>query len=184
MYWIRKRDPEALRAIIGKQEEKRSLRTRDPSEAKLRLLRALSELETKWKNLQAGPQTLSEQEAHTLARPVYDEWIRRYRANPSEQRLWYTEIVGVAGVLELPPAIPEAHLLAAYDRASSLQRWCFDIADQVLTKAGLTVDERSRIKLAKAVSAAVQRASLTLERRLKSVRHKRPCMNGVAFFGS
>jgi hypothetical protein len=166
VYWIRKRVPEALRAIIGKQEEKRSLGTRDPSEAKLRLLQALSELETKWKNLQAGPQALSEQEAHTLARPVHDEWIRRYRANPSEQRFWNTEI-GVAGVWELPPAIPEAHLLAAYERASSLQRWCFDIADQVLTKAGLTVDERSRIKLAKAVSAAVQRASLTLERYVK-----------------
>jgi hypothetical protein len=107
VYWIRKRVPEALRVIIGKQEEKRSLGTRDPSEAKLRLLQALSELETKWKNLQAGPQTLSEQEAHTLVRPVHDEWIRRYRANPSEQRFWNTEI-GVAGVWELPPAIPEA----------------------------------------------------------------------------
>jgi hypothetical protein len=67
----------------------------------------------------------------------------------------------------LPPAIPEAHLLAQYELASFRQEQCFASADQPLDRAGLTVDEPSRLKLAKAVSAALQRARLTLERYAK-----------------
>ena len=33
-YWLRKGVPEDLRALVGKREEKRSLLTRDPVEAK------------------------------------------------------------------------------------------------------------------------------------------------------
>jgi hypothetical protein len=34
VYWLRKGVPEDLRALVGKREEKRSLGTRDPIEAK------------------------------------------------------------------------------------------------------------------------------------------------------
>jgi hypothetical protein len=166
VYWLRKRVPDTLQQLVGKREERRSLGTKDPVKAKMRLLQALSELEVRWSNLQQGPRALTEQEAHEFARPVHDEWIRIHQSNPSQQRFWNTEI-GVAGVWELPPAIPEARLLAQYERASSRQLRCFDFADQLLERAGLTIDEPSRLRLAKAVSAALQRASLTLERYAK-----------------
>jgi hypothetical protein len=35
IYWYRKRVPDALRSIVGKREEKVSLKTRDPAEAKI-----------------------------------------------------------------------------------------------------------------------------------------------------
>ena len=173
VYWIRKRVPEALRAIIGKQEEKHSLGTRDPTEAKLRLLQTLSELETKWKNLQAGPQTLSEQEAHKLAWPIHDEWIAKHRANPSDQTFWNVELG--ARLWAAPPIDFSRPLLEIVTldvsgdslRIFKLKEWCFGIADQVLTAQGLIVDEAGRLRLAKAVSAALQRASLTLERYAK-----------------
>ena len=36
VYWLRKRVPDDLRKLVGKREEKRSLLTRDASEAKRR----------------------------------------------------------------------------------------------------------------------------------------------------
>ncbi len=41
VYWLRKRVPDELRALVGKQEEKRSLGTKDPAEAKLQHAEAL-----------------------------------------------------------------------------------------------------------------------------------------------
>jgi hypothetical protein len=34
VYWLRKRIPDDLRPILGKREEKRSLGTKDPAEAR------------------------------------------------------------------------------------------------------------------------------------------------------
>ena len=169
VYWLRKRVPEALRAIVGKREEKRSLGTRDPAEAKRRLLPALSELETKWKNLQAGPQTLSEQEAHKLARPIHEQWIERHRANPSSQTFWDVELGARLWAAPAPIDFSRPlleNLTSGFDkdslRITELKEWCRGIADQVLTAQGLIVDEVGRLRLAKAVSAAIQRASMTL----------------------
>jgi len=168
VYWLRKRVPEALRATIGKREEKRSLGTRDPAEAKRRLVQALSELETKWKNLQAGPQTLSEQEAHKLARPIHEQWIERHRANPSSQTFWDVELGARLWAAPAPIDFSRPlleNLTSGFDkdslRITELKEWCRGIADQVLTAQGLIVDEVGRLRLAKAVSAAIH-ASMSL----------------------
>ena len=58
VYWLRKGVPEALRPLVGKREEKRSLRTRDPDEARQRHAQALSEVEAQWANLRSGPRQL------------------------------------------------------------------------------------------------------------------------------
>ena len=70
---------DALRLLVGKQEEKRSLKTRDPAEAKRRHLQALTELEKQWENLRAGTRTLSEREAHDLASVAHDRWLEMHR---------------------------------------------------------------------------------------------------------
>jgi hypothetical protein len=67
MFWQRKCVPDDLRDIIGKREEKRSLKTKNAAEAKLRLAHALAELETMWANLMRGPVTLSEVQANLNA---------------------------------------------------------------------------------------------------------------------
>jgi hypothetical protein len=92
VYWLRKRVPLDLRARVGKREEKRSLKTRDPAEAKRRHLQALSDLEVQWANLRAGPCTLTEREAHDLATVVHDHWLEIHRDNPSEQNVWPTSL--------------------------------------------------------------------------------------------
>jgi hypothetical protein len=45
-----------------------------------------------------------------------------------------------------------------------MEKWCREVADERLAVQGLVVDDKSRRKLAVAVGAAVQRASLSLAR--------------------
>ena len=90
IYWLRKAVPDDLRTAVGKREEKFSLKTRDPVEAKRLHAEALAALEQRWANLKSPPKTISEREAHELVAPAYDWWLKLYRDNPSEQKLWKT----------------------------------------------------------------------------------------------
>jgi integrase len=171
VYWLRKRVPDALQPLVGKQEVKRSLKTQDPTEAKQRHLQALAELEAQWANLRAGPRKLTEREAHELATIAHDRWLEIHRDNPSKQTLWPTSLGDK--VFAPPPPIDwnapiSTTLYTEIDwdavKIKELETWCFRQADSLARARGLMLDEDSRAKLAKAVAAAVQRASLTLER--------------------
>jgi hypothetical protein len=48
VYYLRKGVPDDLRQLVGKQEEKRSLKTRDPTEAERRHPEALADVEVRW----------------------------------------------------------------------------------------------------------------------------------------
>ena len=100
VYWLRKGVPEDLRALVGKREEKRSLQTRDPVEAKRRHAEALAEIEERWANLRAGPKALTEREAHQLAAVVHDRWLQQHADNPSQQTAWNVDL---ANRLFAPP---------------------------------------------------------------------------------
>jgi uncharacterized protein DUF6538 len=171
LYWLRKRVPDALRATVGRREVRRSLGTRDPAEAKLRQAQALAALETQWQNLRAGPQKLTEQQAHELARTVHDRWLELHKDNPSDQTVWPVELGENLWAPEPPldRAVPLSELLLrGLDKDTlkrdELKRRCCGTADQCLAAHGLIVDDDSRLKLAKAIAAAMQRASLTLAR--------------------
>jgi len=96
-YWLRKGVPEALRPLVGKREEKRSLKTRDPDEARQRHAQALSEVEAQWANLRSGPRPrtereLTQKEAHALASVCYDAIIAHFADNPSTQTFWRADL--------------------------------------------------------------------------------------------
>jgi len=88
VYWVRKRVPDDLLKLVGKREEKRSLQTRDPAEAKRRHAEALAEIEARWANLRAGPKVPTEREAHQLAVVVHDRWLQQHVDNPGRQTRW------------------------------------------------------------------------------------------------
>jgi hypothetical protein len=92
VWWLRKRVPDDLLKHVGKREEKRSLQTRDPVEAKRRHAEALAEIECRWANLRAGPKTLTEIEAHQMAATVHDRWLQHHQDNPSDQTFWLTDL--------------------------------------------------------------------------------------------
>lgn len=165
IYWLRKRVPDELRPLLGKTEEKHSLGTRDPAEAKIKQLEALAAVETRWANLKAGARNLNERECHEFARSAHDRWVARYRDNPTEQP-WP---VAFADKLFAPqPSIwVERPIdLTVLDSESlkiqELEAWCLREADADLAARGLKVDETSRLKYAKAIAAAMRRAGRTL----------------------
>jgi hypothetical protein len=50
VYWFRKAVPVELRVLVGKREEKRSLQTKDPAEARRLHATIAAEIEAKWAN--------------------------------------------------------------------------------------------------------------------------------------
>jgi hypothetical protein len=178
MYWLRRAVPADLRPLVGKREEKRTLGTRDPEEAKRKHVEALAELESRWAALRAGglapasvagtPRSLTEVEAQELAAWMFDHWIRRHRDNPSEQRFWRADLYDR---LWRPPTFSGTSLIqaGAVQAASAddyklkeLEQWCLDEADTLAFVKELVLDETSRLKLARAIAGAVQRASQRL----------------------
>lgn len=171
IYQLRKVVPEDLRKLVGKREEKLSLQTRDPVEAKRRHAEALTEIEARWANLRAGPKSLTEREAHQLAVIAHGRWMEQYRDNPSQQTFWDT---GLGGRLFGPPKtrkelLAEVERLCNFsaldepeDKIFQMEKWCLQAADDCLALHGLVVDDQSRRTLARAMAAAIQRASLTL----------------------
>jgi hypothetical protein len=176
-YYLLKRVPKDLQALVGKKLVKRSLGTRDPAEAKARHAQENAKLEKTWAGLraglqtgpqtspQAGPRSLTEREAHDLARCVYDAWIEMHKDNSSQQSDWRTDL---ATRLWKPDPVPFPWHDSAAVRDSVqktyLEMRCLHQADEVLAAHGLSGDESNRLIVAKAVSAAMQRASLKLNR--------------------
>lgn len=170
IFWLRRAVPDDLRALVGKREEKQSLQTRDPSEARRLHAVAMAAVEGRWKTLREGARALSERDAHALARDVHDGWLERHRDEPSQQTDWPVAIG--RRVFAAPPPVdmtklgtPEFWTIDPDEfRVRNLEEWCRGYADHVLKGRGLIVDEGSRHKLAKAIAVAVQRASETLVR--------------------
>jgi hypothetical protein len=169
VYWLRKRVPDDLQTLVGKREEKRSLQTRDPIEAKRKHAEALAEIELRWANFRSGPKALTEREAHQLAVTVHDRWLQQHQENPSKQTAWNVDL---ADRLFAPPRRLKSYDILDPDfdvsadehsrQISGMEKWCFEIADECLVAHGLRVDEAGRRVLAGAIAAAVQRASVTL----------------------
>ena len=171
IYQLRKAVPEDLRKLIGKREEKVSLRTRDPAEAKLRHATALAELEVRWANLRAGPAPLTQREAVRFAAVAHDRWLEQYQGNPNEQTGWdvdlggrlfaprlRSQIVAAAKRVLDDPSAPET----AEDRMFRMEQTCLDAANGYLVANGIAIDDQNRRTMALALATAIQRASLTL----------------------
>ena len=163
IFWLRKRVPEDLRPIVGKREEKFSLKTRDPSEAKRLHAEALAALESRWANLKAPPQSITEKQAHELAAPVYSWWIDTFRDNPSQQTFWKPQLFGrLWGKVDFSIDITKVD--SELSNILKMEKLYKDNAGELIAQAGLTVDEASKAKIEKAVGTAIQRASLVLQK--------------------
>src|SRR5215212_3206702 len=138
VYWLRKGVPEALRALVGKREEKRSLKTRDPDEARQRHAQALSEVEAQWAHLRSGPRQLTQKEAHALASVHYDAIVAHFADNPSQQTFWRTDL-GDA-LFALPKIPPGASVIdwtfsdPDWPQKGAMRDWCQAEAEALLQK--------------------------------------------------
>ncbi len=186
IFWLRKRVPSDLVARVGRAIEYFSLQTREPGEAKQRHAEAVARLEARWAELRCGepaagpgattdatpsPRSLSEREAGERAGWMYAHWLGLHRENPSQQRFWPTDLYrhlwrSPGGRIEHKEdgrtAVRAVLSFAQAEKVAELEAWCRDQAETVLALHDVEADEASVLRVAKAVAAQVQRASLTL----------------------
>lgn len=166
IYWLRKRVPDDLQKLVGKREEKQSLGTRDPAEAKRKHLAALTAVEERWANLKVGPRKLTEREAHELAQAQHDEWLALYRDEPSDNPWIMAWGQHCFTSLQYSGAPDDSNARRRYysdlHEINRLEQRCLDRADRGLRELGLLVDEGSRQLYAEAIAYAYQRASRRL----------------------
>lgn len=186
IFWLRKRVPSDLVARVGRAIEYFSLQTREPAEAKQRHAEAVARLEVRWAELRRGEpndssgvvgdaspasRNLSEREAGERAEWMYAHWLGLHRENPSQQRFWPTDLYrhlwrSPGGRIEHREdgrtAVRAALTFAQAEKVAELEAWCQDQAETVLALHDIEADEASTLRVAKAVAAQVQRASLTL----------------------
>src|ERR1700752_4654848 len=87
IFWCRKRAPDALRSLVGKREEKVSLRTRDPAEAKIAHAKVAAEVEERWHRLTGGAQSISHKQARaTIGLIQTPTDFRNWKHNQSTRR--------------------------------------------------------------------------------------------------
>ena len=67
IFWVRIRVPADIARLGGAKEVKRSLRTRDPSEALSGFLREMTRLEKLWKAMREGTASVSHKQATAIA---------------------------------------------------------------------------------------------------------------------
>lgn len=172
IYWLRRRVPDALRPLLGKQEVRQTLGTRDPVEAKQRHADALAKLERQWASLRRGVGTLTEHEAHALASPVEAWFIEQHAANPRLQTFWDVNLGEDLWAAEPDFSIATfadaQAFLSSHDptleRRLAMWAWCQEQADSTLKARGRRVDDTGRRLLTEAIGLAVQRGAETLRR--------------------
>lgn len=169
IYWFRKRVPTDLVSVVGKKEEKRSLQTRDAAEAKSRAAEAVLELDTRWANLRKGARDLSEREAHELAARFYHEHREAWLDSPSIASIdWDTALgSGLWNDHEVPgldAPIREWHKgFVETTQRLKMRDWCMARAQEVLAERGMLVGGSNEDLVARAISAAMQKAGEELK---------------------
>jgi hypothetical protein len=120
--------------------------------------------------------SITNHEAHQFAKAVHDEWLSAFRENPSEQLFWHPnlydrmwtdyplpETKSLPGVEGIADAVPGQAPIENFQWRSMRTRSISD-AKRILGEDGFEDDPWSVQKTARAVAAAIQRASVTLAR--------------------
>ncbi len=157
-YWFRKRVPDDLREAIGKREERFSLGTRDPNEAKRLHALKLAEVEERWANLRRGQRSLSLDDIAREAALIGDHVRRQLDADPYQLLAWDVEVGAslwkpIGGVYtDITQPLP------AQDRKRlDQQSACYALVDEHLAARGLAAEADDRQRLARAASIEMQR---------------------------
>lgn len=159
-YWFRKRVPDDLREAIGKREERFSLGTREPSEAKRLHALKLAEVEERWSNLRRGQRPLSSDDIAREAAAIGDQVRRQLDSDPYQSIAWDVEVgadlwqPSGGGILYTDIAQP----LSAQERKKlDQQSISYALVDERLVARGLAAEANDRERLARAVSMEMQR---------------------------
>lgn len=173
MYWLRKRVPEDLRAVIGKTEVKKTLGTKDPAEAKRLHAAALAEIEAQWAALRKGAAVgLTEALVAELEQAIHNRWVAHHADGRSQvfwqtvefERLWEPETNPFKVVPEFPARVPaDDTTIAGGDGRWAMKLFAYQCGDEFAVERGLKVDGDERLRLAKAAARGLQSATVALK---------------------
>jgi integrase len=104
MYWFRKAIPGDLRRILGKREEKFSLRTKSPGEAQALHAKRAAEIAEKWARLR-GHAAPDHVDIYALAGEFYREMLAKHQRNPGDEKRWLAEIEKHGCMTRKPPVL-------------------------------------------------------------------------------
>jgi hypothetical protein len=165
-YWFRKRVPDDLRNLLGKREERFSLGTRDPIEAKRLHTLKLAEVEERWSNLRVGQRPLSPDDIARLASEIVDQLRRQLEEDPYHPLRWDVEVGArlwtASDTQEFYTDITQA-LSPADRKRLDQQNICYVLVDDRLSGRGVAARHEDRERLARAASLQVQRIIQTHE---------------------
>lgn len=164
VYWLRRRVPAHLVQLVGRREEKQSLRTKDPVEAKRAFAIAMGAIEERWANLERGSRALSPREALNLSRVFYDGMLDEFRDQPLLQTRWDVEVgatcfVPVAASTPVNLAVDEREV-----RRTIMENWCREFARHRLAQNGVSISAENVEILGRSICGALQAAALELKR--------------------
>lgn len=148
---FRLRVPADLVSAVGRTHVERSLRTRDPEEAKRLFQIEAGKHLAAWEALRRGPQPIPMRTIMVLCGEYYAGWQAQMDEEPGESAVWeeiarLNQRVAAAG--------PEA-----------FERWYGPVADDLLSRHGLCADPFSRARLIDQLHDTMIRATETLHRR-------------------
>jgi hypothetical protein len=167
IFQFRKRVPAHLVAIVGKQEEKISLKTRDPLDAKIAHARVTAEIEARWKQLAQGQISLSQKQAVAMSGEIYREFVSSHEDSPgnASSTLWL-----LTRKLAKPKEVKVMNLGADPARTQALYQKYLDRVtdppeiDSYLRTHGFLIDAESRERLRKEVVRAMSQARDQVQR--------------------
>lgn len=163
IYQFRKRVPERLRAFVGKLEEKRSLDTRDPEEARIRHAIAERECLKRWRSLEEGVVDLTVKQCRAIAGELCRERIGRFEDHVEDPAPWREELVRLDGERRLlaQTPLPSPELL---DRLL-----CAPAVDAFLAANGIAASGRTRLMILRAATEAYAQAASHLEKAARGI---------------
>jgi integrase len=159
--------PDRLRSLVGKVEEKFSLQTSDPIEAKRKHAEALTRIDLQWANLLKPATSLSAEQASGIAEPVYRDLIASFLADPLQPRDWNLAVGEAMLEQEFVPAEKSLGqmLRGGFQLEERMSSSCWATTEQLIRQQRLHLDLAGRCILYRAVLRATQGAYLELRNR-------------------
>lgn len=150
IYYIRVRVPSDLTALVGRAEVSKSLRTREPAEAKERFATEYAAIQRRWAALRAKPEPLPLKQIVSLAGRVYQRLMATLEDEPGESPIW--------------EHISHLNKQAAGDEIR-MESWYGPTVDEILLEEGIAIDQATRKRLITETQRAWEQATEQLHKR-------------------
>ncbi len=170
VYYFRRRIPTDLVGHLGRSLEKRSLGTKDPSEARVRFAAVSAEVEALWQGARESLATrapepvmrrLTHKEVHAIAGEVYRSVVGRHEDDPAPQAAWQRELTSdrwMRPPKERPPGTPPIPASILFGHNSHAPRRAMPYLMPILRTIGVEPDGPSKDLLVQATAAALEQA--------------------------